>query len=364
MLNKKLVIIGNYGATNIGDEAILSGMLKLLRTRVSAENITVLSYNPADTALRHSVAAEYPLPFGVRSLLKFRFFKTLRLIKKADYVILGGGGLFTDEKIKAMLLWGYHVLAARLLKRKVMLLGNSIGPVNSRTGKWILQKVVLSASHINLRDRLSFELLKGLGAEKKMSLTPDMAFNLEAVQAQKRKKQIVISLRPWMQHEERVVSVIAQFCDLISQQGYQLIFLPFQTFQDDDRLILGKVYEHISNKKGVHILSQPVDMYEALRIIGESELLIGMRLHSLIFSTIQSTPFIGLGYSQKIFGFVREAGQEDLYIELSQLNPEVLDEKWRLIQTKLRTIEGMLSNKRSTFHQKNLESIYIQTYFD
>ena len=52
----KIGISGSYGGMNLGDEAILEGILGELRATVPA-HITVFSRNPADTLARHKVDA-------------------------------------------------------------------------------------------------------------------------------------------------------------------------------------------------------------------------------------------------------------------------------------------------------------------
>ena len=48
----RIGISGSYGGMNLGDEAILEGILSGLRTSVDAE-VTVFSMNPPDTLARH-----------------------------------------------------------------------------------------------------------------------------------------------------------------------------------------------------------------------------------------------------------------------------------------------------------------------
>src|SRR5688572_11196238 len=82
-------VSGSYGGMNIGDEAILEGMLGKLYATVPAR-VTVFSKNPADTLQRHRVARA----IAPRALT----LKEMRdEIAKLDLLILGGGGILYDR---------------------------------------------------------------------------------------------------------------------------------------------------------------------------------------------------------------------------------------------------------------------------
>ena len=53
----RYLVSGYYGEGNLGDEAILAAMLRDLRRHDPAAEVTVLSFDPADTARRHGVEA-------------------------------------------------------------------------------------------------------------------------------------------------------------------------------------------------------------------------------------------------------------------------------------------------------------------
>ncbi len=93
----KFTICGNYGAGNLGDEMILSGLISFLKETYNEIEITVLSGDPKKTATKdiHSVEK---FPAGIKSLLKFPFSKskTKEEFSSSDYFILGGGGLFVN----------------------------------------------------------------------------------------------------------------------------------------------------------------------------------------------------------------------------------------------------------------------------
>lgn len=108
----KILIVGGYGYLNIGDEAILGGLLRYIENILGYDknNIIVFSYNPQYTMNIHKVKATN------------RLYKT---ILKTDIIIIGGGELFGEYKnlfYKHLLL----ILTCKLLNKKIYLLGIGI----------------------------------------------------------------------------------------------------------------------------------------------------------------------------------------------------------------------------------------------
>src|SRR5690606_2274032 len=85
----RIGISGSYGGMNLGDEAILDGILSQLRQTIRAD-VTVFSQNPDDTLARHKV--EHAI--AVRSLTRK---EVSRAIEGLDLFVLGGGGILYDR---------------------------------------------------------------------------------------------------------------------------------------------------------------------------------------------------------------------------------------------------------------------------
>ena len=85
------LLIGHYGFKNLGDEAILAGMLSLLRERFPTGRWIVVSGDPEDTRQRHDVPAvdRADVPAVLSEAYRSRM------------VIVGGGGLLSDQ-------WGFR----------------------------------------------------------------------------------------------------------------------------------------------------------------------------------------------------------------------------------------------------------------
>ena len=305
----KATIIGNYGATNLGDEAILHTILSS-HPQIS---FTVFSHDPAETSRQHNISATYPLPFGFRSIFRGGFLKSFRTLKKSDFVIIGGGGLFTDEKIKAILLWGWHFLWAKFFGKPVFFYANSIGPLNSKIGKFLTKKILQKADKITLRDQLSADLINSLGIQN-FKITADPAFLFETKEKTKTKsKKIAISLRNWIKHEKNYIQTLKSVVTNLENQGYQILLIPMQTFQDNYTEVLTQIASEQS------LIVNPKDFEELIEILNDCEFTIGMRLHFLIASSLSGTPFITLSYSQKTTALAEELGQKKYLLKIQEV---------------------------------------------
>ncbi|MCF7844499.1 MAG: polysaccharide pyruvyl transferase family protein [Kiritimatiellales bacterium] len=144
-----LVLIGNYGVGNLGDEALKDYFLQ----RFPDIEWAVLSANPVEGEF-------WRLPAGLRSFFK-PWWRTVGAIRKSDGIVFGGGSLFTDtESVFACILWWWHAFVARIFRRKIHLAFQGIGPFKTRIGGWCARWVVARAASISVRDKESFDRIE------------------------------------------------------------------------------------------------------------------------------------------------------------------------------------------------------------
>ena len=111
-------ISGSYGGLNLGDEAILKGIVKELRRALPVE-ITVFSRDAEDTRQRHEVERVVP----VRKLSRD---EVLPEVQRLDLLILGGGGILFDGEAQIFL---REVMLAHEHRVPVMVYAVSAGPL-------------------------------------------------------------------------------------------------------------------------------------------------------------------------------------------------------------------------------------------
>lgn len=298
MGEKKILIIGYYGARNTGDEILLKSTISLLKATYKSSSITAITYSIEDTRERHGIAA----------VSRNKFLDIVKKIRESDLVIGGGGSIIQNVTSNRSLAYYLVILnLAKLMGKRVALIGNGIGPISGQIPMALAVRVLRKLDLISLRDEESFKILKGQGL-KNIHLSSDLAFNLMELKERAyvtSNQKVAINLRNWTCNENVLVEV-AEFIRYLVDRGFEVSMVPLQTGNDD--LILKKLGEQVGDKR-VSML-ETIDEKSILKEIGTSTVFIGMRLHSLIFSSILEVPFIALSYDPKVSSFSNSQGQK------------------------------------------------------
>ncbi|MBQ9418966.1 MAG: polysaccharide pyruvyl transferase family protein, partial [Synergistaceae bacterium] len=163
-----VAVLGYYGFGNLGDELLLQACVNLLNAN-DINNITALSNDPAETQKN----------FNVNAINRWKIFEVSKTLRSCDYLLLGGGGLFQDStSVKSCLYYWGVVRLAKFFGVKVLAVGQSIGPLNSRLAKFFTASALRACEKIHVRDQNSFDIAKSLGC-KDVELGFDIVMSLE-----------------------------------------------------------------------------------------------------------------------------------------------------------------------------------------
>ncbi|PIR53101.1 hypothetical protein COU76_02935 [Candidatus Peregrinibacteria bacterium CG10_big_fil_rev_8_21_14_0_10_49_10] len=144
------LLVGNYGVGNLGDEALREYFLQ----RFPDVQWRVVSAHPQGEELPR-------FPCGLRSFFSCRWIRTFRALRRSNGMVLGGGSLFTDvESVWACVLWWVHVCAARLLRKRVILAFQGIGPFRTTWGERFARSAVRVAYAVSVRDAASYQRIQ------------------------------------------------------------------------------------------------------------------------------------------------------------------------------------------------------------
>ncbi len=322
---KKIVISGYYGFGNAGDEAMLDAILEALLELCPAAECTVISGNPENTMKKH----------GVKAIPRFSFTQIFEAINNCHLLISGGGSLLQDVTSDRSIYYYLSIIKmATLLNKPVMLYAQGIGPIRRKMAKMVATKVLNSVDLITVRDEDSREELRHLGVTGPLiETTADVVLGihqvdkmlgrrlLEEYDISGVKPRIGVSVRSW-KNDTAYRAAMADALDRLGEElNCEIIFLPMQHPQDtvEARKIASAM------KVEAVILEKAYTTSELLSLCGCMDVLIGIRLHALIFASIMERPIIGISYDPKIRRFLETIGETEIGT-LTELESEKLVE--------------------------------------
>ncbi len=304
----KLLIAGYHGFGNCGDEAILQAMVTNIRKLPVDVDITALSYNPDFTKNEYKI----------NSVNRFKAFQVLGAILKNDIVLSGGGTLLQDGTSTRSLIYYLSIIkTAKLFGKRVMLYANGIGPVSGKLNRKLVKLVVNGVDIITLREKLSESDLKAIGVKKPdIVVTADPAFTLESIDKTKAEEilkaegvpventLVGVSVRAWNKAKfgDDFVEKLAKVCDELVLQGKTVVLLPMEYPKD---LAISKKLTDCMKQKA-YCLQKRYSPSEILGIVGCFDIMLSMRLHTLIFAAVKNVPMLGVIYDPKVEYYLKE----------------------------------------------------------
>ncbi len=306
----KILISGYYGFANAGDEAMLTAIIESLRQVDPNVELTVLSGNSKDTALKHRVSSVY----------RFNPFSVIKAMNNTEMLLSGGGSLLQDVTSRRSLFYYLSIIVlGKILGKKVMLFAQGIGPIRASWARKVTSIICNKVDLITVRDHESAAELVAMGVDKhKITVTADAVLSLR--QADKEcgrelleqagidmsKPVIGIAVRPWA-GDSKCFRVLAEAASKLQKMyGAQLILLPLQ--YSVDVKACEKLRQALVSQKNIFMLNEKYNTEEFLSVIGNFDLLIGMRLHALIFAAVMNIPLLAISYDPKVDSFVNAIG--------------------------------------------------------
>lgn len=351
-----VMVSGYYGFKNSGDDALLMAMIDSLRMFKKDIKILVLSMNPKETKKI----------YGVDAINRFNVFQILWAMKRSKLLINGGGSLIQDITSTQSLMYYLSIIwMAKKMGLKVMVYANGIGPIYKEANRKLTKRIVNQVDMITLREEGSRQELRRLDIQKPPILvTADPALTLEAVDGhavdevfQKEKIDcsgplIGFSLRDWKGHEKRYGEVIAQIADyMIEKYNVKPVFIPMQ--YPRDLPIAQKIVSRMQGKG--YIIENQYSVLQTLGIVKKMDMLIGMRLHTLIYAASLGVPLIGLVYEPKVAGFLEYVRQKSAG-DVTQLETEKLRQLVDEVWNKRDSVRKELEQVTADLKQKALEN--------
>ena len=349
----KLILANLASPANPGDQAIFLSTLQLLRSFFKNPAITVTT---RDFSERHAyeelgcrVIRDYP---DTEVLATDSLFQTIvnlprafsdpsplrDAIAEADFVFLAGGGYLCSYR---RFLPGLSFLAhltpidwARKLKKPVIILPHSYGPLRSRAALLLFDRAIQKVDLAFYREEISGKWLKERYPvlASRFVFMPDLALALESAgltqrpPAPKRSQGLIgVTVRPWadgkvdaknyfdvlattlseMHFETGAgIRIIPQVQDVKKMEGDTG---PSQYLFERLKFLIGRDAVEVCDKDPYFRL------HEICRLYQECDLMVAMRLHSSLLSFLMGCPAVVVGYQHKAEGILKSLHLSDLY---------------------------------------------------
>ncbi len=298
----RILVSGYYGFGNAGDEAILDAMAAGL----SPHRLTVLSGDPAATRAEH----------GVEAVPRQSLRHVMGAIRAADLVVSGGGSLLQDATGPRSVPYYLGILwLARLLGRRFVVYAQGVGPVRS-PARFRLLRYLNRAAAITVRDQASADLLRKAGVRRPpLEVTADAALGLPRPVRDPARGSLArlglpaappvfaFSVRRW-QGDGFTAAVAAAADGLVQRFGGSVVLVPMQYPGD----VAACEAVRARMREPAAVLARRLPTVEMLELFACFDLVVGMRLHALIFAALAGLGPVGLSYDPKVDAFLKAVG--------------------------------------------------------
>jgi polysaccharide pyruvyl transferase WcaK-like protein len=301
-LPEPILVLGAYGYRNVGDEAILAGLLDAIGPK---RRVSVISRSPAETTALHGVRA-VPLWRALPELARHRS------------LVIGGGGLFGADLGRYGRLVPLYGLLAALAGRPVAIHGVGVDAELPFVARRLVARLAARCVELSVRDARSAERL---GVDPgHVAIEPDLSARVKASPpatahallraAGLSPSRPIVGLCLTAVNEDLVVPMLQAVADAMRRlPGVQFCFVPMSQHPfvpSHNDLILARRLRTIESRLAiVDGLSAPS---EVLSLFGSFVAVVCMRYHSLLFAARAGVPILALPYAAKCHTWLADNG--------------------------------------------------------
>lgn len=261
--------------------------------------ITVLSGNPDETYRN----------YGLRAAPRKDMNRVKEEIDRCDALVYPGGSIFQDvTSFASAAYYSQLVKIAKSKKKKVLLLGQGVGPLKGFLGKRAASSAFAMADVIAVRDPGSAATLKELGIKSQVRITADMAFLLPRPPENDNQqgfnvgnmKSVGISVRPHGKSKD-IIHLFGEFTRILFQNNYMPVLIEMDR-NDDGPLMLEIAKSQGGKIPDIRKLQTPMQLQQRL---ARMDSLIAMRLHAGVLASIAGIPPLMVSYDPKVAAFAK-----------------------------------------------------------
>ncbi|MGD9829064.1 MAG: polysaccharide pyruvyl transferase family protein [Hyphomicrobiaceae bacterium] len=386
---RRILLLGNFGSHNLGNEGSLEAMLDFLREAYPAAEIACACWAPDIARSAHGIeglqlrGAEFQssaarlanlLTLGNARRLA-SFLEAYRTMRRFDVVIVPGTGILDDFREAwhampyALLRWS---VAARLARRPLLLVCIGAGPITHPVSRHFMLWAARLASFRSYRDPASRRYMASIGLDvSRDPVVPDIAFRLPAPAASPVRTGShplvvgvgIMAYRGWTHSAangddiyDAYIAKMAHFVGWLLEQGHAV------------RLVIGErsdagAVSDVAQRVGVALtrgtpragalVSDPASsLHDLMRQLSDTDIVVATRYHNVVCALRVGKPVISLGYAAKHDELQEAAGLGDFCQHVETLDVERLKLQFACMQAARAALSARVAAKVEEFRRQ------------
>lgn len=401
----RIVLYGNFGSGNLGNECTLQAAIEHTRSRFPAADLLCICTVPEDVQHRHGIAAVRstargggeswwsivvpgagvppsadadsgagqpamgPLRRWARRLFHrlpleiAHWVRCLRIAARSDALIVPGTQIVSDY-LCGPFDWPYDIfklsVAAALCRTKLIFLSVGVGPIRHPISRRLIRRSLELADYRSYRDEASRRCARDIGVDVGAdSIYPDLAFGLgrpaqaAARDRAGRKTVIGLGLKDYVGPDNvaesggyrRYLEIMAEFVAWLCANGY-FVRLLIGDVQYDTRV--RSDFLEMMRLRGAAaaqslIVSEPaLTVEELLRQLAETDAVVSPRFHNLVLAMKLDRPVIALSDHAKLDSLLAGLGLADYCLPLAALDAPTLIGRFGTLAANLESLRSQI----------------------
>lgn len=293
----KVLIVGFYGAPNLGDELMLETILDHLKDDDKVEITIMLCENYDYDITKYPCAniIHYPRNFADINYLAQYF----------DTILFGGGALIDDydyESESDQLSLGYTLinLSMRAIKYKKKTILYGLSTSKTITNEEFIEKlkyISKNCTYFSLRDTNSLKVLNQCGIDtENIKIVNDIVLsNKDLLISDNKADNIITAIYVCNEKTYQLCIELTKIL-LNNYKNSRIVFMPYYSYKNNDLLFYKKIINEIQDDR-LSINNPPYSMKELNSILSKSKLIVSMRYHISLIANFNNIKTISLLYS-------------------------------------------------------------------
>jgi len=398
----KVALFGNFGSSNLGNEATLQALLHNLRLYRPDVELTCICLNPSQATTTHRVNAT-PISGGrVRSwtprsapsrLIRkvciavisepYSWLKAFVTLRRTEMFIVPGTGLLTDAYgvfgagPYSVFKW---VLIAKARRCRILFLSIGAGPLHSFLGRRFVALALSLADVRSYRDEATKRYLRGISLKVDGDdlVYPDLVFSLPETSPPKRQSNgggptvgLGIIESPGRygagggvsdETHRAYLDALATFAVWLVDRGYAVRML----VGDGSDLHAKREFMDLLRARAPdaeqHFLDDPISSVDELRAqIATTDFVVASRFHNVVLSFVCGKPAICVSFHEKCDALMGVMGMDQYCLGMKSLAASDLIETFRLLEQDASRLE-LVTRQRTSAFRTALANQYDQAF--